>query len=346
MFASRRVLALLTLTGVAMTACTEQAEVTPSTATIEAAPTTIEPEPEPSTTTAPDTTLAPETTVAETTSTVPETTVAPTTTAPATGDPTTVSTEYFVGGAADAWLYLGRWTGNAWERDLVDDELVQPLSADGTDVALHSLDADPVDATLDGTGEACAADARTGPIIVPGADAPADPGFGFGAIAFSSDWPTEPRPVAVVDASIDSYVAAGVAAFGGLDVDASNGAIQQLVVADLDGDGDTEALVAFGGDGFSALLLIDADTGASITIARSVETTTTAAAPDPDADPEADVVVPVTEPADTYRMLAVTDLNGDGRAEIIVHTFVGDRAAVTAITYDGTEVESVLATRC
>ncbi len=326
-----------------MSACTQEAAVTPSTATVDESTVTTEPVAETTTTPPTETTPPPETAVPETTSTVPETTTAPTTTTAATGDPTSVSTEYFIGGEEDAWLYLGRWTGNAWETGRDDDgQLRQPTVSDGDSVFVHELDVAPTPGDVGGSGDACAADGRTGPVISPNAGAPADPGFGFRSIAFPADWPTEPRPVAVVDASVASYVAAGEAAFDDLDVDASEGTIQQLVVADLDGDGDTEALVAFGGTGFSALLLIDADSGASITIARSVtETSTPTTVAEGDTPGDA-----TTTPADTFRTLAVADLNGDGRFEIVAHAFAGDDAAVTVSTYDGTEVDPVLATGC
>lgn len=312
------------------------------------APTTTEPVAEASvestTTAAPETTSPPEATPPEPTTTVaPETTQAPTTTTAATGDPTTVSTEYFLGGEPTAWLYLGRWTGNAWETDRGDDQtLREPAATDGDDVVVHELDVDPTPGSLDGTDEACPADGRVGPVISPAVAAPDEPGAGFRAIAFPADWPTRPRPVALVDASVDSYVAAGAAAFDDLGIETSSGAIEQLVVADLDGDGDSEALVAFDGDAFSALLLIDTDTAASITIARSVATTVTPTTVSED-DPPGETT---TTPNDTFRTLDVVDLNGDGRYEIVTHSFGGGDADVTVNTYDGSEVDPVLATGC
>ncbi len=150
-------------------------------------------------------------------------------------------------------------------------------------------------------------------MISPNARAPEDPGFGYRSIAFAAEWPTQPRPIALVDASVDSYAAAGVAAFEGTGVDAASGEIQQIVVSDLDGDGDTESLVAFGGTGFSTLLLIDADSGAALTVARD---NVPVAAPD---------TGPTTEPpaasSETHRTLAVADLNGDGLMEFVVHAW-------------------------
>ena len=334
---------LLLLAALAMSACTQEAAVGPATTAFDASAATTEPVPAVTTTVEPETTPPAEAAVAETTSTAPETTLAPTTTIAATGNPTSVSTEYFIGGALDAWLYLGRWTGNAWESDRDDDQqLLEPRSADGDAVVVRELDVAPIDGAIAGSGEACAADGRTGPVISPNAGAPEDPGFGYRSVAFPSDWSTEPRPVALVDASVESYVAAGEAAFDDFGIDTSAGTIQQLVVADLDGDGDTEALVAFGADAFSALLLIDADSGASITIARSVTSTVT-----PTTVAEGDTPdESTTTPAETFRTLAVADLNGDGRFEIVTHAFEGTSAEVTVSTYDGTEVNPVMTAGC
>lgn len=326
----------------AMSACTQEAAVAPATTAFEAATTTIEPVPESTTTVPPDTTLPPETTIPETTSTGPETTLAPTTTVAATGNPTSVSTEYFVGGDTDAWLYLGRWTGNEWEPNREGSEFREPRAESGDALVIRELDIAPIDGEVDGSGEACAADGRTGPEISPNAGAPEVPGFGYRSIAFPADWSTEPRPVGLVDATIDSYVAAGEAAFDDFGIDTSDGTIQQLVVTDLDGDGDSEALVAFGADNFSALLLIDADSGTSLTISRSVATTVTPTTVAEDDEPGE----PTTTPAETFRTLAVADLNGDGRFEIVAHAFEGSSAEVTVSTYDGTEVNPVLTAGC
>jgi len=329
---------LILSVAVIASACTEEAAITPPTATFETTTTTEAP-PESTTTAAPDT-APPETTVAESTTTMPETTAAPTTTIAALGDPTTVSTEYFVGGALGGWLYLGRWTGSDWEADRDDEQqLREPSASNGDAVVVHDLDAAPVEGTVDGTGEACA-DGRTGPVITP------DPGeesdSGFRSVAFPADWATQPRAVALVDASIESYADAGAAAFEDLGIDTSDGTIRQLLVTDLDGDGDTEALVAFGAAAFSTLLVIDADSGAAIRVARSVTETvtpTTVAEDDPPGET-------TTTPADVYRTLAVADLNGDGRAEIVSHAFDGTTSTVSVHTYDGTEVDAVLTTAC
>lgn len=270
--------------------------------------------------------------------TVPEATVAPTTTIAATNTPTNVSTEYFIGGEPDGWLYLGRWTGNAWETNRTDEQLPREPTLTAGDVIISELDVAPITGTVEGIAIACDDD-RVGPAISPNARAPQDPGFGYRAIAFPATWSTQPRPAVLVDASVDAYLAAGRAAFDDLGVDTADGVINQLVVSDLDGDGDTEALVAFGGSGYSALLLIDAESGTALTMARSTPT------PPPPA--EGDDVEPAPDaPNETFRVLAVADLNGDAQFEVVTHSFVASSATVTVNVYDGTEVTPVLTAGC
>jgi hypothetical protein len=297
----------------------------------------------PATTAAPDT--VPDTSLAETTTTSSTTTIAPTTTAAApSGQPTSSSTEFFAGGDPDGWLYLGRWTGNDWESERNEDqELVEPTADSGDGVVIHELDINPIDGTVGAAGSPCSDD-RSGPVISPNPRAPQTPGFGYRSLAFSADWSTQPRTIALVDADIAEYVAAGVAAFDDTGVDTSSGTIEQLVVADLDGDGDTESIVAFDGDTFSALLIIDADSGRAITVARDNEAVPEA--PDADEPGATTTVTTAPAPSSTYRTLAVADVNGDGLMEVIVHSWVGDDATVAVNTYDGTEVEAVLTTSC
>ncbi|MFK7918218.1 MAG: hypothetical protein AB8G14_09090 [Ilumatobacter sp.] len=338
---------LFLLFALAASACTQEAAVPPASteATIADATTTVAPVPTEVAPTqaeeqAPDT--APDTTPENTTPVepeVPESTMAPTTTIAATDSPTTVSTEYFIGGEPDGWLYLGRWTGNDWEADRDENQVLRtPTIGDGDSVNVTELDVAPIVGSTEGIAEACA-DGRTGPVISPNARAPQIPGFGYRSIAFPADWSTQPRPAVLVDASVDSYLDAGRAAFDDLDIDTADAAIAQLVVSDLDGDGDTEALVAFDGTGFSALLLIDADSGAAITLARSVTETPTAV-DDEEPDPAA------VTPNESFRVLAVADVNGDAQSEIVTHAFEGNSAVVSLNVYDGTEVTPVLTAGC
>lgn len=324
-------MAAVTLAGAA---CTQQESVTPASPAGTVPATTLAT----TTTVAPPVTDAVEVDTVVTTLPEPTTTVPPTTTPPPSGTPSSTSTEYFGGGDPDGWLYLGRWTGNAWESALDDEQLPREPTLVRDEVLIHEVDVDPIAGTAGGTSEACS-DGRTGPVITPNARAPEDPGFGYRSVAFAADWPTQPRPIALVEADVDSYVAAAIAAFDGTGVDTSSGDIEQIVVSDLDGDGDSESLVAFGGDGFSTLLLIDADSGTALTVARDNA---------PDAVPStAATTEPVSGSSQTHRTLAVADLNGDGLMEFVVHAWESeDQSSVVVHEYDGTEVTAVLTATC
>ncbi|MGA9277752.1 hypothetical protein [Ilumatobacter sp.] len=338
MKASRPLLALAS-TALLLGACTTRETVAPVTPTTSIDPGTTVPESTVPETTIPETT-APTTTVPETTTTVP-----PTTTPPPSGTPSSASTQYYAGGDPDGWLYVGRWTGSGWEGSLDDNGQPREVAVEADAMMIHELGIDPIDGNVGATIELCD-DGRSGPVISPNARAPEDPGFGYRSLAFAGDWDSEPRPIAVVDADVASYRAAGIAAFDGIGVDADSGEIRQIVVTDLDGDLDSESLVAFGGEDFAALLLIDADSGAAITVSRDYPREPETS----DEPPPSDVTTTTVPrpPIDTYRVLAVADLNGDGLAEIVTHVW-NDRneiAEVVVHAYDGAETDAVLSARC
>jgi hypothetical protein len=333
---SRQLLAAALATAV-VAGCTTQESADP-----------VEPTAPPSTLLETTTTTAPTTTVPETTTTTtlpPTTTAAPTTTTPPpSGTPTGGSVRYYAGGDPDGWLYVGRWTGDGWEGPLDADGEPRDSSLDTSDVLIHEIGIDPIDGTVGATIELCGG-TRSGPIISPNARAPEVPGFGYRSIAFEPDWNSEPRQIAAVDADIASYTAAGVEAFDGIDVDASSGAVRQIVVSDLDGDRDSESLVAFTGEDFSALLLIDADSGRATRVVRDF--------PRPPEAPTGTTLAGATtttvppDPIERYRVLTVADLNGDGLMEFVVHSWTEDQEAeVLVYTYDGTEVDAVLRASC
>lgn len=336
---SRRLLALASLVMLAG-ACTTRESVAPATPTSTTAPTTV---PE---TTVPETTV-PETTTAPTT--LPETTtVPPTTTPPPSGTPSSASTQYYAGGDPDGWLYVGRWTGSGWEGSRNDNGRPRGPAVEADEMGIHEIGIEPIDGTVGATIELCD-DGQSGPVISPNARAPEVPGFGYRSLAFAADWDTEPRPIAMVDADVAAYAAAGVAAFDGTGVDADSGTIRQIVVADLDGDRDSESLVEFGGDDFSTLLLIDADSGDAIRVARDYPRDPPGPeASDTDEPVDATTTTLPRPPVDAYRVLAVADLNGDGLMEFVTHVW-NDRdenAEVVVNTYDGEGVDSVLTASC
>ncbi len=338
-----RLVALTVVAATVAAACSEQEPAAPATlpAATATTPTSTLP-----TTNPPATTTAPSTTAAPTTST----TAAPTTTtAPApSGIPTDVSTPLFAGSSTDAWLYLGRWTGSGWENAFDDTGAPIPSTiADGADVTIAELGQTPVSGTAGGTAEACAVEPDLvvdGPVIAPNAGVPDVPGFGYRAIALPAAWDVHPREAVEVDETIQAYADAGVAAFAGDPVETQAGEVDQTVVVDLDGDGDTEVLVVFGHEaepvegqtgppaGFSALLLLDADSRDGTVVAKSFSAL--------------DEGNPAAEPYDSFRVLDVADVNGDGIAEVVVHTWFVDGAGVIVFEYDGATLGEVLQAGC
>ncbi len=290
---------------------------------------------------------APITTDATTTTT----TTTPTTPAPSETTTTTITptgpadaiVPMFIGGAeATGWLFLGAWQQDRWQQSSdPSGSPIRPGVEAGTPVAVSNL-ARVTNAVLGENTEACF-DGRVGPSIDVEVAPPEPPGFGYNAIAvLAPSWPLKPRPVAVTSTAPAAYGALGVSAFDGEPVDATQGTVEQLVVTDLDGDGDDEAIAAFefvqpsagpGAPGdLSSLLVIDTESRAAETVVLS--------AVDQDAEAES---FPIIE---RYRVLDVADLNGDGQMELIVHAWYYEGAAVVVYTYDGTAVTEVLAAGC
>lgn len=322
-----------------MAACAAEESATPNTAPVTTATSTVPPTTTVATTTPPETTIV----TAEPTTTVPETTAPPVTEAPApSGVPSDAAVPVFAGSDLGAWLYLGQWTGSTWEGSFdAEGEPVVPEIASNDTVTISNAQSAPIDGASGALAESCFDD-RSGPVITPNAGAADPPGSGYSAIATTADWTLRPRQVADVDATIAAYNDAGVAAFASDDVETQAGEVDQIVVADLDGDGDTEALVVFGDEsesegatidpGFSGLLLINTESGASTTIAKSFIPLTLA---------EDEIAS-----FDSYQVLDVADLNGDGLMEIVVHTWYLEGAGVNIYTYDGSTVTEVITSGC
>ncbi|MEM9747250.1 MAG: hypothetical protein AAF945_11205 [Actinomycetota bacterium] len=346
---------LIVTAGLCVAACaTEESAGGPTDAASSLPPTDA------TTTTQAPTTVAttlPPTTVAPSTSAAPDTSAPPSTTPPPTGDPVDSSVTLFVGADAEsgAWLYAGRWTGSDWEQAVDDEGETVGVELDaGAEIAISRLGADTVAGAVQSFAESCG-DGRQGPVLTPSVDAPATPGFGFGAIALRADWPLQPRRVALVDGQVDSLVAAGRSIFGGRGVDDAAGSLDQAVVADLDGDGDTEAIVVFGngnddgiGPGYSGVALVDVDTGQVIELVSDL-----AIQPPPpttdvpvDTATETTTTVPPVVTFTSYRVLDVLDLNGDGLMEVVLRNWSPTRRGVAVITVDGSTVATALVAAC
>ena len=309
---------------------------------------------EESSTPGPTLTTTTSTTTTTTTPAITATTVTATTEPPAestTTAPTTLPTgpadalvPLLVGGADDAgWLFLGAWQQDRWQEATdPSGNPIRPGIDAGSPFIISNLSGETA-AVLGGNTEACF-DGRVGPTIDVEVAPPDPPGFGYNAVAvLQQPWPLKPRAVASIGTAPDAYRTLGEAAFAGEGVDATRGDIEQLVVADLDGDGDGEALASFefvqpsagpGAPGdLAALLVVDVSTRAADTVLLSAI----------EEVPDEELSVGVIE---RYRILDVADLNGDGSMEVLVHAWYYEGAAVIVYTYDGTELTEVLATGC
>jgi hypothetical protein len=301
---------------------------------------------------------SPQPTLTSTTSTTTTTTTPPTTTSTTTttteppestttvpSGPADALVPLLVGGSDQGgWLFLGAWQQDRWQEatDPADNPIRPGIEA-GAPFVVSNLSRETA-VTLGDNTEACF-DGRVGPAIDVDLAPPDPPGFGYSAVAvLQQPWPLKPRPVAVSSTAPDAYRALGEAAFEDEAVDATAGAVEQLVVTDLDGDGDDEALVSFefvqpsagpGAPGdLAALLAIDATT-------RDTETVLLSAIPEDAGDDEGSFDI-----IERYRILDVADLNGDGRMEVLVHAWYYEGAAVIVYTYDDGALTEVLATGC
>ncbi len=320
-------LALATLAAVGGAACTTEQSSNPG----------------PTLTSTTSTTLSATTTsTAETTTTIAPTTTSPDTTMTGPSAPADALVPLLIGGADGGWLALGAWEFDEWAEAVdANGDPVAPSIGPGTAVTVSNLGPSTTGQLGEST-EACF-DERVGPTIDVTIPLPDPPGFGYGAVALPTpSWNLTPRPLAVSARGPATYATLGVDAFTGDPVDASLGAVDQLVVTDLDGDGDDEALVVFeyvqansirGAPGdLSSVLLVDATTRESSTVLQSFV--------DQDLDPSE---LPRIE---RFRILDVADYNGDAVMEVAVHAWYYEGSSVIVFEYDGTELTEVLTAGC
>ena len=325
----RRGLLALAL-GVAVVACTTEQSSNPGPTLTSTTSTTL---PVTSTTATATTTTADATAVA--TTTAPDTTTGP-------SAPTDALVPLLIGGPEGGWLSLGAWEFDQWTEAVdANGNPVAPSIGPGTTVTVTNLGPSATGQLGEST-EACF-DGRVGPTLDVTVPLPDPPGFGYAAVALPTpNWELTPRPLAVSARGPATYEALGADAFTGDPVDASLGAVDQLVVTDLDGDGDDEALVVFeyvqadsirGAPGdLASVLLVDATTREPSTVLQSFV--------DEDLDPDD---LPLIE---RFRILDVADYNGDAIMEVAVHAWYYEGSSVIVFEYDGTELTEVLATGC
>jgi hypothetical protein len=346
MHARRRpALAALVVGLVVASACSTEEASAPALAGESTAPPTDPPTTTTTSTVPPTTQLA--------TTTAPTTTSAPTTTEPpGPTDPAATAAPVFAGGSGDPWLPLGGWNGSRFTGPTAADG---PGWRDGQDVRLSTLGFNPSAVRLGADGESCSG--VDGPTIDVVLDPPRPPGFGPPAVAVGGGWPLRPRPVVPVDADVAAYDDAAADLLGGSSADTDTGAIRQIVVTDLDADGNEEALVVHSGTeeiegqitGYSVLFAVDTATGSATEIDRSVApfveipepsdsqppsgpTGTGPGGPSTTDAPDVDLPVLVR-----HRVLDVLDLNGDRVMEVLVRSWSieGLGVDVHRVTGDG-----------
>ena len=327
----RRGLLALAL-GVGVVACTTEQSSNPGPTLTSTTSTTL---PITSTTAAAATTTDTTATTADTTTTAPDTTTGP-------SAPTDALVPLLVGGPGGGWLSLGSWEFDQWAEAVdANGDPVAPSIGPGTAVTVSNLGPDATGQLGEST-EACP-DGRIGPTVDVTIPLPDPPGFGYAAVALPTpNWDLTPRPLAVTGRGPATYEALGADAFTGDPVDASLGAVDQLVVTDLDGDGDDEALVVFeyvqadsirGAPGdLASVLLVDATTRESSTVLQSFV--------DENLGPDD---LPLIE---RFRILDVADYNGDAIMEVAIHAWYYEGSSVIVFQYDGTELTEVLAAGC
>jgi hypothetical protein len=329
----RRLLALALGVAIVGAACTTEQSSNPGPTLTSTTSTTL-----PVTTT----TAAATVTTVDTTAdiTAASTTISPDTTGPSA--PSDALVPLLIGGSDGGWLSLGAWEFDQWV-DAVDanGDPVAPSIGPGTAVTVSNLEPDTT-GLLGESAEACF-DERVGPTIDVTVPQPDPPGFGYAAVALPTpSWDLTPHPLAVSPRAPAAYETLGEEAFTGDPVDASLGAVDQLVVTDLDGDGDDEALMVFeyveadsnrGAPGdLASVLLVDATTRESSTVLASFV--------DEDLGP---LDLPLIE---RFRILDVADYNGDAIMEVAVHAWYFEGSSVIVFEYDGTELTEVLSAGC
>lgn len=273
----------------------------PTTATVAPATTTTMTSPPTST---PDST-APATTTTATTAPLPTTTAAP--------EPTDDTVLVYAGGSGGGtWQRLGAWDGTTWV-DLDDDATFDPGVIDRVSVA--SVDLPGAVAGVDATmSDYACVDAPLHVGIVPDVDLPESPlGWGYNGVAVRADWPLQPRPVSAVGLGADVYQTVGEELLAGRPgIDPADGDVVQVLRVDLDGDGTEEVLVSF-------RYLSAPDFGAlgdfSIVYVRHVRA----------GGVEDEIVYEYLVPESPDfpapgrgSVVAVADLNGDGRMEVAI----------------------------
>jgi len=302
-----------------------------------------------------DVTLAPASSVPSSSvpATVSVSTATPSTSPPASDPPRSAATSgtavvYASAGDEYAWLPVGWWDGSSWGSvEWPSPDVVIPAPTfDALSVASVEFGTDPLDGVTDYTPATygCVDDTGISSFEL-ALDLPDVSWWGYRALAVTSDWDVQPRTVSAVGLDAPEYQELGESLVpNDQPVDPSLGDVEQVLRADLDGNGVEEVLLTFQhladprGDGMGS------PGDFSLVIARYPDVSGTVVD-----EVLAEHVVPT--PADSpfpdwTRVMAIADLNGDGTMEVALASGFWESVVVTVYEFSDGGLHEVMTSGC
>ena len=257
-----------------------------------------------------------------------------------TREPTERTVAVFAGRSGDvddAWLPLGGWNGTAF---VGPARRTAPEWAQGREIRVTSLDRIVIGSQIGPTSEAC--DGIDGPEVRVPVRTARPLGSGFNAVAVEGAWPLQPRSVVSVEREIPSYTTAATRLLGSRVPSDADGQIRQIVLADLDGDGNETSVVVYesvpasarDGSGFSLLFTIDTTSGRATEVESSV------------VPPRRRPNAPPRPAATRFRVIDVADLNADRIMEVVVRSWDQERVGAAVYEPQGRDLDRVAAGGC
>ena len=172
-------------------------------------------------------------------------------------------------------------------------------------------------------------------------------------IALAAPWNALPRKVQILDATQQVYVDAARDFLKTKGIDEPKVKIESILRVDLDGDGEEEVLI-------SATNYFEKDDGAPMRspaasysmvllrrqIAGKVETQLIEGEFYPKAYPKAAEEEGRFDAPNAYKVIAVLDLDGDGKMEIVVRSDYYEGGATTIYRCDPKKIEELLSVAC
>jgi hypothetical protein len=174
-----------------------------------------------------------------------------------------------------------------------------------------------------------------------------------GAIALGAPWNALPRKVQILDPTQQVYVDAARDFLKTKGIDKPKVKIESILRVDLDGDGEEEALI-------SATNYFQKDEGAPMrspagsysmvllrrVVSGKVKTQLVEGEFYPKANPKATDDDASFNAPNAYKVIAVLDLDGDGKMEVVVASQYYEGGATTIYRCDPKKIESLLSVSC